>query len=201
MCPICLSEEESSLHAIWSCLAARDVWCQGFKKLQKAVFDVCDFKGLLKAWFSHFGQDQVEVIAVIAHKIWQRRNRLLFEEKFTHPSELMRLSLQAVKDYQEAAGTAESHLSVPSSCTSSWTAPPEGFYKVNWDSALCKNTNMVGIGIIVRDHGKNVIAAKRMRRIFIQDPLIAEAYGACQAVSFAQEIGLRKIVLEGILWL
>ncbi|XP_042983236.1 uncharacterized protein LOC122312642 [Carya illinoinensis] len=93
MCPICLSEEESSLHAIWSCLAARDVWCQGFKKLQKAVFDVCDFKGLLKAWFSHFGQDQVEVIAVIAHKIWQRRNKLLFEEEFTHPSDLMRLSL------------------------------------------------------------------------------------------------------------
>jgi hypothetical protein len=36
ICPICLTEEETTKHIVWECISARDVWGHGPVRLQKS---------------------------------------------------------------------------------------------------------------------------------------------------------------------
>lgn len=46
ICPICLREEETVVHAIWSCPVAMDVWTEKGSLLQKSSSCAIDFKDL-----------------------------------------------------------------------------------------------------------------------------------------------------------
>jgi hypothetical protein len=41
-----------------------------------------------------------------------------------------------------------------------WTPPPMDWCKANWDVALQKNAELVGIGVIVQDHNGRMVATR-----------------------------------------
>ena len=45
----------------------------------------------------------------------------------------------------------------------SWSPPPEGVYKENFDAALFEHCNCAGLGVVVRDYNGKVIAALSQR--------------------------------------
>jgi hypothetical protein len=56
----------------------------------------------------------------------------------------------------------------------------------------------MGVGVVVRDCGGQVVAAALGTVIpFIIDPSTTEALGAWRVVSLCREIGYSKLVLEG----
>ncbi|XP_030958883.1 uncharacterized protein LOC115980811 [Quercus lobata] len=69
-------------------------------------------------------------------------------------------------------------------------------YKVNTDAAVFSNTKEVGIGVVVRDHKGEVIAALSKRLSLPLGPLEAEAKAMDDAVSFARDIGLQDVIFE-----
>jgi hypothetical protein len=60
-----------------------------------------------------------------------------------------------------------------------------------------KRLRMVVVGIVARDSSGNVVASKCFIQRYMSDVAIAEAFGACQAVSFGRWLGLSSVWLEG----
>ncbi|XP_040987665.1 uncharacterized protein LOC121235382 [Juglans microcarpa x Juglans regia] len=67
----------------------------------------------------------------------------------------------------------------------SWQAPPVDWFKINWDGAADKAKGLIGIGVVIRDSSGQVITTMRQRIKLYPNPLLAESYGALQAVKVA----------------
>ena len=94
MCPICGVEEESVSHISWECASARDVWGGSTRKLQKLALRGMDFiSSIFEEVAVHGEIEEVELFSVIARRIWLRRNQLVHESSFLHPTQLLRVIL------------------------------------------------------------------------------------------------------------
>ena len=78
-----------------------------------------------------------------------------------------------------------------------WTAPPNGFVKINFDGANAESSRMFGVGVVIRDSEGAVLAscAEKLNQPFKAEDM--EALAALKALSFAHELGFQNIVLEG----
>jgi hypothetical protein len=47
----------------------------------------------------------------------------------------------------------------PSVAVQKWKKPPYGVVKLNWDAAINVEVQMMGLGIVARDHTGQVLAA------------------------------------------
>jgi hypothetical protein len=94
MCPICKREEETIVHMLWSCPAARDVWGCGPIKVQKSGITGDDFFEVFRLMVEQYDNDKLDLIAVIARKIWFRRNVVIHRGLFSHPLQVMRGAIQ-----------------------------------------------------------------------------------------------------------
>ncbi|KAF5477294.1 hypothetical protein F2P56_003944 [Juglans regia] len=156
LCPICNREEESVQHVLWSCEAAKDVWSQCSKKLQKCSISSFSMITFFETLTEALNQEELQEFVITARRIWWRRNSFIFKKGFTHPNHIVRearatLNMMAEKN--------------PDQCNTQ--ASP------------------------------TVIATLRQKEKLYPDPLLAESYGALQAVKLAREIGLHQVILEG----
>jgi ribonuclease HI len=78
-----------------------------------------------------------------------------------------------------------------------WSKPPPGVIKVNWDAAVDGKQKRIGLGAIARDHEDGVLAMMSESMDYIQDPATVEALAARRAVEFSHSLGISKINLEG----
>ena len=70
------------------------------------------------------------------------------------------------------------------------------FYKVDTDAAIFKSTKSVSIGVIVRDHVGDVLAALSTQLLLPLGSPEAEAKAMDIAISFAKDIGLQEVTFE-----
>ena len=78
-----------------------------------------------------------------------------------------------------------------------WSNPPDGVFKVNWDTALAKDQSGIGVGVIIRD-GKGLVIAALSRTVHAcLDPLTVEATIALHAVELCRDVGVQNLILEG----
>ena len=78
-----------------------------------------------------------------------------------------------------------------------WQPPDHDIYKVNFDAATFSSSNSTSIGVIVRDCVGEAIGALSMTIPLPQLVADVEALACRQAVQFAAEIGLSRVVFEG----
>ena len=80
---------------------------------------------------------------------------------------------------------------------SRWTAPPNGFVKINFDGANAESSRMSGVRVVIQDSEGVVLAscAEKLNQPFKAEDM--EALAALKALSFAHELGFQNIVLEG----
>lgn len=78
-----------------------------------------------------------------------------------------------------------------------WKKPPAGVTKLNWDAAIDKQGNRMGVGIIARDQNGDVVGAMCLTKPFLTDPATAEAVRVWQSVEFSRQMRLANIVFEG----
>ena len=58
-------------------------------------------------------------------------------------------------------------------------------------------TGWMGVGVIARDHKGTVLAMFCATKRYVQDPTMAEAVAAWEAMELAQRLDLRRFILEG----
>jgi hypothetical protein len=95
-----------------------------------------------------------------ACNIWKRRNGWIHDGNFIHPNVIARLTKNGVEEYMKANQQRSRQWGEDGGRDSiRLTAPENGWLKVNWDIALDKSNGRIGVGVIVRNHVREVIAA------------------------------------------
>ncbi|XP_042974832.1 uncharacterized protein LOC122306468 [Carya illinoinensis] len=197
-CPICGRVEETADHALWSCSAARDVWCQASKPIQKLSLEVGSFKEVWQQITDKLPAARIEEVGSIMRLIWTRRNEVVHGKAFRHPNSILVKAQDDLYCYKLAIqGRVSCRAAETSKCPQKWITPPVGEYKLNWDAAINQPLNQVGIGAIIRDCNGQVLGTMRARRELNLSPFTAEAYALMMAVIFCKEAGFRSIIFEG----
>ncbi len=80
-----------------------------------------------------------------------------------------------------------------------WKPPDVGFLKVNWNAFVNVNAGVIGLGCVIRNEEGLVMGAKCCVCKVQADPLLVEAMAALLALEFCLDMGLAKIVSDGIL--
>nr|POF01843.1 protein stay-green like, chloroplastic [Quercus suber] len=78
-----------------------------------------------------------------------------------------------------------------------WLPPPVDMMKINFDGAVCSKNKRAGVGMVVRDTNSLVLASCTKP---VHQPYKAaevEPLAAAIALSFAVELGFRRVVLKG----
>ena len=78
-----------------------------------------------------------------------------------------------------------------------WHPPLAGRYKLNWDVASDFKNKLMGIGVVVRDHHGEIIAALKRRESWSPELVHAESVGALVVAEFSRDLGLQDLILEG----
>lgn len=143
-----------------------DVWSSGCPRIQKCSFVGPDFLEVVEGVFDKCTRDEMELFCSIARPIWMRRNEVLHEGSFVHPTSLVQRAVQAVEDYRRAQernglvrDTQENQPAM------GWKLPDTGWYKANWDAAVGEKFGRTGLGVVIRDsHGVLLSARSGTKR-------------------------------------
>jgi hypothetical protein len=78
LCPICNLAIENTVHALWSCPSAQDVWADYSKRIQKSSCEAVDFMGIMEWLLDTCSVEEVQMATLVARQIWHRRNAVVF---------------------------------------------------------------------------------------------------------------------------
>lgn len=86
--------------------------------------------------------------------------------------------------------------SVPSEVVK-WSPPVEGLYKVNFDRAIFEDQAFAGLGVVIRDSTSLIICALSQKIRLLSLVVMVGALAASRAISFAREISILRVMVEG----
>jgi hypothetical protein len=199
-CPCCKREDESIIHAIWTCPGAQDVWGCEPVQFQKCSTQVQDFTLLLEQLMQKLDMEHLCLVAIVARRIWLRRNLLVFEGKFTPPNIVFDEAKLECGEYHRCNILDPPTSTVEGSGPSDillWQPPPHGRLKANWDESIHRRAGCIGFGCIVRDSSGGVMGAACKYQKVIVEPKMAEVMAALFAISFCREVGFFEVMFEG----
>ena len=78
MCPFCKRFPETTIHALWECGVAQDVWARcSHHTLQKGLTDQDNMMQLFENLMHKLPKDVLELFLVQGWLIWHQRNRVV----------------------------------------------------------------------------------------------------------------------------
>jgi ribonuclease HI len=201
LCLYCKREAETVIHAIWSCSAAQDVRGNAGSRFQKCSSASLSFAVLLDEFMYRFSKEEVELLIVIARRIWLRRNTLIFEGIFRHPAEVFKGAVSTLEEFKRCNHmelTAIESNNLPTMARQkNWQPPPSGIIKINWDAAINVKEGCIGLGIVARDCRGEILGAQCSFKSIVVDAKTTEAMAAFWAVLFSKAEGFLDAIFEG----
>ena len=194
----CGREDETVLHVLWLCLAAVDVWSVGCKIFQKWPSDGRDFIQLVEKVLQRCDIEDTQLFVEIACQVWLRRNDFVFGNNFLHSNILVQNTKDHVAEFIQVTERSKNnrHNSVVIG-GSNWMAPETRWLKANWDASFSKNQGWMGLGAVVRDETRMVIATECKSVVGALDPTVAEARAVLLTIQLCRERGFTKVHFEG----
>lgn len=113
------------------------------------------------------------------------------------PKCLLISATDSLMKFKVANSFSSSPTSQNSPSQPSWKPPNADTVKVNWDAAVDKRKNLMGVGVIARNHSGAVLAAQCVIQRYIVDLAVAEVIGAKMGADLGRLLGLHSIFLEG----
>jgi hypothetical protein len=114
-----------------------------------------------------------------------RRNDVLHEGNFVHPTLLVQRAVQAVEDFrraQERNGLVR--ITRENQPAMGWKPPDTGWYKANWDAAVGEKWGRTSIGVVIRDPYGTLLSARCGTKKGCLEPRLAEAFKLKNAVKY-----------------
>lgn len=99
---ICEREIEPTLHVLWECPIANDIWGKGLNPLRKWSYQPLSCMDLREKLCETLELQAVQIVTQIFHNIWFRQNTFLFEEKFINPSQVYQNAQIQLEEFHEA---------------------------------------------------------------------------------------------------
>ncbi|KAG6639514.1 hypothetical protein CIPAW_10G106100 [Carya illinoinensis] len=131
-------EEETVVHAVWSCVSARGVWSLASKKLQKRGMSPALFVDLFESLLQVLDEVSIQEFVVVARRVWWRRNCFIFNNDFKHPKSVIREAHTTLALLHGENNNITTNPSPTCLSPAVWTHPPPHWYKINWDSSVNK---------------------------------------------------------------
>jgi ribonuclease HI len=198
LCPICEKEPETVIHALWDCPAAMDVWGNSKRTFQKCAIAGGNFIQMAEYVLSRSGVEDFGFFVQLARQMWFRRNKWVNEGIFINPNDIIRQTEELAEEFKKVNMPESTNGAVENiDRKKKWEAPPHGWYKVNWDVAIDKLQQRVGVGVVIREENGQVVAAMSKTRQGTLEPTSGEAFAAYQATCLCKDLGLQHINLEG----
>ena len=135
-----------------------------------------------------------ELLAFTSWAVWNRRNKLRFNEVPCPLDQILTLSKDRITEFQrihQVTGTPQHRNHTR------WKPPEHGTYKVNYDGAVFSQQGKAGLGVIIRNHEGAVMASLAQQIPLPTTVAQVEALAARRATEFALEIGITTAILEG----
>nr|POF23099.1 putative ribonuclease h protein [Quercus suber] len=99
ICQLCDSENETTLHALWSCQKKLTVWESSFGWVKKEFPTLATFSDLVTLVGRQ--QKQLELFATVAWGIWGRRNKIRCDELCLPLERIMDSAASILSDFQK----------------------------------------------------------------------------------------------------
>ncbi|XP_042954734.1 uncharacterized protein LOC122291157 [Carya illinoinensis] len=199
ICQICCMNEETICHVPWSCPTASDVWAESKSGLQKWICDEKDFFHVWSDMHTRLQKSRDEEFAMILRGLWTRRNIRVFEGKFDSPSRVIIGAISSLRSFQ--ASRTKMYQTKGSNTKrrkdTKWKPPDEGVSKVNFDAAIDKAKNRLGLGIVARNHMGEVLFSLSASKMFGGTSEMAEAAILWRAIELVVELDVRNVEFEG----
>ncbi|MBA0578907.1 hypothetical protein Gorai_021178 [Gossypium raimondii] len=81
--------------------------------------------------------------------------------------------------------------------SSKWLHPDRRAVKVNFDAAFCQRLKQCSSGVVIRNNLGLVMGSGVVLYSHVADAFAAEALACLHAITFARDMGFRKVVVEG----
>ena len=203
LCSCCKHEVESVSHVLWSCPAANDVWLQSGLMLHKWDRFINSFFDLIVYAQTRLSLEDFQFFCCIVFFIWEQRNRVVHEKGLYSPIAVVERALNLHLGYQRqplmqalaSSGALNGGAVLRNEV--SWLPPGVGRYKVNWAICLHGTSKAWRCGVLVRDHGGQVMAGYVGRLMAMPRGVAREIGAIMQVLSFAVEMGFLDLILEG----
>ena len=125
----------------------------------------------------HLEEGEIQSFAYVARQVWFRRNKMVFDNDFASPATVNRISTE--QDLYDLAENWPSRrtTSVTAPMVIKWENPPIGCLKINWDASVDQVRRKTGVGVVLRNHEGEIVAAQCITRNLLSNPTAAEAMG------------------------
>ena len=100
ICTICGQHDETTVHILWECPLAKNVWALVRGKLQKCNANALNFYVLFRHLVDRLNRKELETWAMISWALWNARNKYHFKDVKSHPTTILRGATSLLDEYQ-----------------------------------------------------------------------------------------------------
>ena len=196
-CQWCEVEPETSSHVLWQCAFAQKVWKACPVSIPSSCSDIMSFWDFISHCIDVLKASQIAILFTTALEVWNTRNRLLWDNKFSTVDDVWRKAAGMATDFLDVGLRMQdsgSVLEVP--IASRWRPPDQGNFKLNMGLCVDKGSKSVGVGIVVRDAQCLVMVALQQKVETCDNKLQLQAVVVLSVVQFACDMGFRWLEVD-----
>lgn len=134
---------------------------------------------------------------MVVWSLWYQRNQARIGNSVLPLGQTLTWVLQQLQDFYWAQTVKPAPSQPTYLSTTRWTPPSTPTLKVNYDGAVFRETNAVGIGAVIWDCEGRVLPSLVERIPLPQIVANMEAAVARRAILLAKDLNLSSITLEG----
>uniref|UniRef100_A0A803PFI6 Reverse transcriptase zinc-binding domain-containing protein n=1 Tax=Cannabis sativa TaxID=3483 RepID=A0A803PFI6_CANSA len=187
-CPICHGETETILHILVDFPFSYNCWRTA--AIPRVASAATSFAGWFDDGLKLWTKEDRTGAAMLCWSIWNNRNNSVWNSKQSSVEEVVSIASLNFVSWNNAQN--QSHIS-PSGhgqqgrYIEHWTRPIDPYIKVNVDGAIFSNEECFGFGMVARTASGSVIEAVQIRKIGNWSPLLVEAMGLKEALSWIKQ--------------
>ena len=136
----------------------------------------------------------------MAWLIWTQRNRLRLNKAAVNSHQIAATAKDHIVEFAQTYTTPLFPRVTTTPPQTKWRPPHLDLVKINCDGATFKEQNKSGVGVVIRDRNRMVLASMAKQIPQLYTALEIEAMAASSALSFASQLGFTEVFWSPTLW-
>ncbi|GAU18498.1 hypothetical protein TSUD_366810 [Trifolium subterraneum] len=199
-CVLCEDHDEDSFHLFFKCRNSLNIWNQTniAQAVLQASEEQSDAAAVIFTLLQQVDKDKTGIFAIIIWSIWNQRNDKVWRNKDTPQQTVILRAMNFLNDWKNiiSVQTSTSVDMQAETTLTKWKKPSPGRIKCNIDVAFPSNTNLIGIGICIRDETGAFVRAKTEWFEPKCEVHVGEALGFLSALRWVHELNLGPVDFE-----